>query len=241
MAVYGLKGGMPLTQKPTAEETDKKLKDVSQMYEKQFLREMLKAMRGTVHESGLIKTSQAEQIFREQLDGEYVDKWGEKGGIGLADLIHQQLVDRYGAKLGLSAPIARPQGPIALGEKANFSGKPVPSAGAEAGNKTTFRFDRVAVGESELRPPGLGAGLGADGLKAPWSGLLLGSRQLGSDETLMELQHDNGLKSQLVFRGIAAPGLQGTPIQAGQTIGLLSPEANSFFWTLENGPKSVSE
>lgn len=241
MSVYGLKGSMPLRTLPTAEETDKKLKDVSEMYEKQFLREMLKAMRGTVHESGLIKTSQAEQIFRDQLDGEYVDKWGDKGGIGLAGLIHSQLVERYGAKLGLKAPIARPQGPIAMSEKSNFTGRPVQAAGAETGSKTTFRFDRLSGGEAELRNPGLGAGLEANSLKAPWDGVLLGQRQLGSDEMLMDFQHENGLKSQLVFRGMASPGLQGAPVQAGQTIGILSPEANSFFWTLENGPKSVSE
>jgi flagellar protein FlgJ len=242
MGVHGLKGMQSLRTLPTPEEHDKKLKEVSSMYEKQFLREMVKAMRGTVQESGLIKVNQAEKIFREQLDSEYVDKWSDKGGIGLADLIHQQLVEKYGAQLGLKGHIAKPKGPIAIGENSNyagFNGRAIQAA-AESGKKVTYRFDR-ALANAELQQPGLGSGLGSNALKAPWDGVLTGSRKLGSDEFLVEMTHDNGLKSQFVFRGLPNSVTAGGSVQAGQTIGILSPEAKSFFWTLEHGPQGVSE
>lgn len=238
MTVSSLKGGLPLRPQTTPEQADQKLRDVSSMYEKQFLREMMKAMRGTVPEGGLVKTSQAEQIFREQLDGEYVEKWGDKGGIGLADLIHQQLLEKYGTRLGLKVPVAKPKGPIALTENSNFTGRTLQPQ-AESGRKLTYRFDRGPA--AELQPPGLGAGLGANAIKAPWDGILTGTRRLGSDEYLMEMSHENGIRSQFVFRGLPSPGLAGASVQGGQTIGILSPEAQSFFWTLENGLQSRSE
>lgn len=242
MSIEGLKGGpRALRQAPTPEQQDAKLKEVSKMYERQFLGEMMKAMRGTVQESGLVKVSQGEKIFREQLDGEYLDKWADKGGLGLQDMIYSQLIDRYGTQLGIKNPVAKPRGPIALGENSNFTGMPVIPAGAESTSKLTYRFDRGALDDVQLQEPGLGSNLSANSLKAPWDGVLTGSRKLGSDEHLVEVSHTNGLKSQMVFRGLPSPGLQGTSVQAGQTIGVLSPEAKSFFWSVENGPKSVSE
>ncbi|MFN7728627.1 MAG: rod-binding protein [Bdellovibrio sp.] len=242
MAVDGLKGGaMPLRKAFTPEQQEARLKDVSKQYEKQFLGEMLKAMRGTVQEGGLVKVSQAEKIFRDQLDGEHVDKWADKGGIGLQDIIYDQLMDKYGTQLGIKTPVAKPRGPIPLGDKSNFSGTFVQPHGAESKQKVTYRFDRTSLNEVQLQQPGLGSNLSANALKAPWDGVLTGSQRLGSEEHLVEVSHTNGLKSQLVFKGLPSPGLTGTSVQAGQTIGVLSPEAKSFFWSVENGPKSVSE
>ena len=241
MAVSSLSGMKPVHQLASPEEQDKKLRNVSSLYEKQFLGEMLKAMRGTVQESGLVKTNQAEKIFQEQLDGEYVQKWADKGGIGLSDLIYHQLIDKYGAKLGITNSLAKPKGPLALGENANFSGRVVNETNDQS-KKVTYRFDRQINAEgNEFQAPGLGASLGANALKAPWDGVLLGTKRLGAEEFVTEIQHADGLKSQFVFRGIPSSGLSAGPIQAGQNIGVLSPEAKSFFWTVENGPKSVSE
>ncbi len=244
MGIESLKPG-PRALRPTntPEQTETKLRDAAKAYEKQFLGEMMKAMRGTVQESGFVKVNQAEKIFRDQLDGEHVGAWADKGGLGLQDLIYDQLVERYGSQLGLKAPVAKPRGPIDLTEKSNFTGQLIKPVGAESTSKLTYKFDRRILDSAELQEPqgGLGSGLAANGLKAPWDGVLTGSRKLGSDEHLMELSHTNGLKSQLVFRGLPSPGGIGTAVQAGQTIGVLSPEAKSFFWSLENGPKSVSE
>src|SRR5689334_1125052 len=99
----------------TAEQQDQKLKDVGKLYEKQFLREMMKQMRSTVgEESGFMPTGQAEKIFRGQLDEEYVEKWGDRGGIGLGDMIYKQLIEKYGAQLGIKPQEMRPAGPIKI-------------------------------------------------------------------------------------------------------------------------------
>ena len=60
---------------------DKKLRDVAKLYETQFLRQMHKAMKGTVQKSGFIKEGMAEKIFQEKLDHKHIDQWGDKGGM----------------------------------------------------------------------------------------------------------------------------------------------------------------
>ena len=55
--------------------TEEKFREVAEMYEKHFIREMMKEMRSTVHESGFMKQNNAEKMFREQLDDDYADKW----------------------------------------------------------------------------------------------------------------------------------------------------------------------
>src|SRR4051812_46117802 len=99
--------GLPPAEVKTTEE---KFREVAELYEKHFMREMVKAMRSTVPESGLIQANQAEKIFREQLDDNYVDKWSERGGVGFADVIYKQLMDRYGSVLQ-KQKLGRPQGP----------------------------------------------------------------------------------------------------------------------------------
>ncbi len=243
MSIESLKGMKPLQTRPTAEQQDKKLHEVSAMYEKQFLREMLKAMRGTIQESGLIKTNQAEKIFKEQLDGEYVDKWSEKGGIGLADMIHKQLIEKYGPQLGITKQIAKPHGPIALNEKNNFTGSALVPL-AESGKKVTYRIDRTPAPSDasvNLKTPGLGGGMGDNALKSPWDGILIDSKKLGSDEHLMQIEHANGLKSSFVFRGLPSAGPVGQNVEAGQTVGFLSPEAKAFFWSFEKSPENRVE
>lgn len=213
----------------TPEQQDKKLREVGDLYEKQFLREMLKAMRGTVKESGFIKSNQAEKIFREQLDHEYVEKWGEKGGIGMSDLIYNQLIDKYGAQLGIRPPVEKPKGPLPLDEKSNFNSPPIVST--KSSDKLSFQFlknfDQPTMGITTV--------------KMPWQGKLMSSTKLGADEHLLKIIHDNGLKSQLVFRGQVYPGLVGEQLQASDSIGLLSPEARAFFWNVEPISKAVSE
>lgn len=219
----------PLRQPLTPEQQEKKLKNVGELYEKQFLREMVKAMRGTVTEGGFIKANQAEKIFREQLDQEYVEKWGEKGGIGLADMIHQQLLDKYGAQLGIRAPIAKPKGPLPLDEKSTFLAQPPRSA--VGSRKFSMEFVK------DLEQPTLGL----SSIRMPWEGKLMSSTKLGVDEYMLDLAHDNGFRSQLVFKGQPMAGIKGQDLQAGDRIGVLSPEARAFFWHTEPVSNPVSE
>ncbi|MNT48555.1 hypothetical protein D3C72_1853400 [compost metagenome] len=82
-------------------------------------------------------------------------------------------------------------------------------------------------------------------VKAPWDGVLLGKKTLADNQTLVEIEHDNGLKSQMVFAGTVGKISEGQKLQAGETLGVLSPEAKSLYWTVESkpeaGPQTVSE
>lgn len=217
-----------LHQAPTADDQDKKLREVGKLYEKQFLREMVKQMRATIQESGFIKKNQAEKIFSEQLDQNYVEQWGDKGGIGLGDLVYNQLIEKYGVQLGIKPQQAKPQGPLTLDQKSNFAGR-LRSAPAE--KSWSFEFARdLSQPTSSLQS-----------VRAPWEGKLLSATKLESDETLLEVLHDSGLKSRLTFRGEPVKGLVGKDLQAGEEIGLLSPQARSLIWNVEPVSKSVSE
>src|SRR5262245_47892062 len=92
-----IQGSFPLRTSPEQKlkEQDGQLREAAKMYENHFLNEMVKAMRSTVkHDDGLIKQNFGEKIFSEQLDQQYVDGWANKGGVGLADLIYNQLRER---------------------------------------------------------------------------------------------------------------------------------------------------
>ena len=89
-------GAIPLKSSVTEQDLKKKFDEVGKMYEEQFLRELVKAMRSTVAESSLIPKTQAEKIFQEQLDHKIIENWGDQGGLGLGSIISQQLVEKYG-------------------------------------------------------------------------------------------------------------------------------------------------
>lgn len=216
--------------KPQQKTPDQKLRDVSDMYEKHFLREMMKAMRSTVHEGGFVQSNQAEKIFKEQLDEHYVEKWGERGGIGLSDMIYKQLLDKFGVMMGIKAPVAKPQGPLPLDAKSEFRAQPFQHPGKK--QSVSYRIGRTDDTQAEAaREP----------VKAPWDGVLLGKKSLADNQTMIEIEHDNGLKSQMVFKGGVSNVSTGQKLQAGDTLGFLSPEAKSLYWTVEPGPETVSE
>lgn len=213
---------MQLHARPTAEQQEGRLREASKLYERQFLGEMMKAMRSTVQESGLIKSSQAEKIFREQLDGQYLDKWADEGGLGLQQVIYNQLVDKYGAALGIKIPAARPQGPLALGSKDQFQGRIV----GNTEQKTQMAFERkdtFASSNAEALTE----------LKSPWSGKVLSMSQIGGEQYEIKIQHTPDLVGQFVFRGMPNQLTKGQDIKAGMGLGLLSPESKQFFWNIE--------
>lgn len=205
---------------PVRKTPEEKLREASQMYEKLFLREMMKGMRNTVGESGFIKQNAAEKLFREEMDAETVNNWSNTQGLGLADMIYNNLVEKYGAQLGIKEKMKNPHGPIALDEKSNYAG-PVRARSATSSD-VTYRFDRKADA----------AGGEPTSLTAPWSGNITESRNLGDGVHLLGLSHDDGLSGRFIFRGTPDRLTLGQSVQGGERIGLLSPEAKSFFWTL---------
>jgi len=108
----------PLTADQKKEMQEQQLQKAAKAYEKYFLDEMVKAMRSTVpKEDGLIKKNFAEQLYRDNLDQEYVKNWTEAGGIGLGDMIYKQIKEQLETYQG-GGGLPR-KGPIPLESEGN--------------------------------------------------------------------------------------------------------------------------
>lgn len=210
---------------PEPKSIQTKFREVSDLYEKQFMREMVKAMRSTVQESGLVKTNQAEKIFREQLDDQYVDKWSEKGGVGFSDIIYDQLMQKYGPVLN-KAQLKQPHAPIAMDPKSN----------------TAIKFE-VTKNSNDKNGQRLDMAISAkDGhwdrsqVVSPWAGTLLNKIALGEDQQALEIDHGNGLLGRYVFKGQVADLSPSAKLEAGQVLGRVSPDAKALYWSLHGSP-----
>jgi flagellar protein FlgJ len=241
----------PIKAAPLAEKrgqvTEEKFHEVSELYEKYFIREMMKQMRSTVQEGGFIKQSNAEKIFRDQLDDQYADQWTKAGGIGLSDLIYDQLMDKFGAQMGLRKPLDRPQGPIELNSKANFTGVVGalrPAAAAPANPNPTANPDsnpnlgpNLTANRQETLTLKLKSDEASQGVvTSPWAGTLLEKKYMDADQIQYRIKHDNGLESLIMTRGTGLGPEQklaaGDILRAGQALGLASP-ASPLFWTVK--------
>ncbi len=220
----------PLSGKAKA--ADDKLHEVADMYEQHFIREMMKQMRSTVQESGFIKKNSAEKIFNDQLDDKYAEQWGKTGSFGLSSMIYDQLVQKFGAQMGIRSPVEKPNGPIELNSKSNFSGIArseisEKSAVAKVSEPMTFKFETDVQEKSQI--------------KSPWAGTLLDKKYLEMDQIQYRIKHDNGLESLILSRGTGlGPDLQLSPgdtLQSGQQLGWATA-ASPLFWTVKS---NVSE
>lgn len=70
-----------------------KLKAVAQQFEAIFIQQMFKDMRNTIPEGGLVERGNADEVYTQLQDAEAAKIMAEQGGIGLADLMLQQLLD----------------------------------------------------------------------------------------------------------------------------------------------------
>ena len=69
-----------------------KLRETAQDFEAIFIRQMFKEMRNTVHHEGLIEKDNASDTYDQLQDMEAARIAARQGGIGLADLMMQQLM-----------------------------------------------------------------------------------------------------------------------------------------------------
>lgn len=194
---------------------EKQLRDVASLYEKQFLREMVKQMRTTVSESELMPSSFGEKYYREQLDHQYVESWGDTGGIGLGKMIYDQLLDRYGDRLGIRVPKEKVKGPLPLKQQDQWTGE------IQEKNKA-IQFIRKDQGDGK-----------PTNIESPWAGKWLGSFQLENGMRAAKIQHD-GVQSLLVgdFQFSDAKAV-GDHVNAGDGLGTLAPNSQSFLWRIE--------
>ena len=69
-----------------------KLRETAQEFEAIFIRQMFKEMRKTVPKDGLFETDNATETYNQLQDMEAARIAAQQGGIGLADLMMQQLM-----------------------------------------------------------------------------------------------------------------------------------------------------
>lgn len=80
------------TPKKVAGRDPEKLKESAQQFEAIYIQQMFKEMRNTIPKGGLIERGNADDIYTQLQDAEAAKVMAEQGGIGLADLMLQQLL-----------------------------------------------------------------------------------------------------------------------------------------------------
>lgn len=202
---------------------DKKFREVATLYEQQFIREMVKAMRSTVDPSGLVEQNFAEKIFREKLDDEYVQGWSQRGGVGLGDVIFNQLKERFGSR----SPDMPPAGPIPLNKG--------PANLKSDGQDQAPQFHMIETPQQPHSSQFLFQGP-SEGFEvsSPWSGKV--SQVFASDEgrQVIEIDHTNGLRSKLVFEGLTEGSLRGKEILSGEKLGISNGSSSTLSWKVTN-------
>lgn len=68
-----------------------RLKEACRGFESLFIRVLLKEMRSTVTKSTIFGDRREERYFTEMLDDSLAESMAESGGIGLADVLYDQL------------------------------------------------------------------------------------------------------------------------------------------------------
>ncbi len=101
----GFADELKAAQKNTLDDPEyrQKLKDACKGFESMFIQMMWKEMRRTVPEDSLFGESNGEKIFRDMLDTEMVDRMSDAGGLGLADVMYNQLTSQYQARKDMDA------------------------------------------------------------------------------------------------------------------------------------------
>lgn len=226
---------------------DKRVLDAAKMYEKYFLGQMMKAMRSTVHRSDLEKQSMGEGIYRDQLDDQYVDTWGERGGIGLADMIHDELIGKAEMmkmrRAAMKAAKGKVRTPMALTDRDVLKVRKLPGVKTDGAGGVTIETVLVSLEKSTARPED-----GPESVRSPWTGKITklesadGKVVLGL-ETAIEVigsstddvkaapaaaKPEPARKVELAFDGVAFQVNVGDIVQAGQTVGHLGKSARGI-------------
>lgn len=232
MSAMKIQKGLPV--RPQQINPEAKLREASKMYEEYFLSEMVKAMRQTVDHSSLNEPSMAEKIYSEKLDGQRVEAWANRGGVGLADIIYNQISERFMGGGGRMRGI-RPEGPvqiqkgttIKIDESHTQPSGSIPIVKPQSTlpkNEVSFlyEFDK----NSQQTPTA------AREVKSPYDGEVLQLFRAGEDRQVIKLAHDDGLVSTLSFVGRSSDLRLGEQVAAGQKLGSLSHEARGLTWQL---------
>lgn len=89
-----LSQAMTQTSKKAPGRDPEKLKKTAQQFEAVYIQQMFKEMRKTIPNNGLIERGNADDIYTQFQDAEAAKIMAEQGGIGLAELMVQQLIGK---------------------------------------------------------------------------------------------------------------------------------------------------
>ena len=84
----------PAAAAPNKNVSEAKLQKACREFESIFINHMLKTMRSTVDEGGLIENSNASQIIKSMFDENLARGIAQGGGIGLAKIMFEYLKDQ---------------------------------------------------------------------------------------------------------------------------------------------------
>lgn len=209
---------------------DQRVLDAAKMYEKYFLGQMMKAMRSTVHRSELQPQSMGEGIYREQLDDQYVDTWGERGGIGLAEMIHDELIGKAEMlkqrRLAMKAAKGKTRTPMALTDRDVLKVRKLPAVKSDAAGENTMETVLVSLGRTTARPED-----GPESVRSPWAGAIT---KLDSKDGKVVIGLEVGTeprvdrKVEIAFDGVTFQVNLGDVVKAGQVVGHLGKSARGI-------------
>jgi Rod binding domain-containing protein len=203
------------------------LKEAAKGFENQFLNQMVKSMRSTVHhDDGLIKQNFAEQIFTENLDQKYVEGWADRGGVGLADMIYKQISERYFADTKKDFGKAPGMMPIQPGKDAHHFmpiSDPVKMKVIEPGPEAKLQY-RFEVQDPSGKPYDV---------QAPLAGKVVDQARLADGWSVLRLDHGQGKTSELTFPGRLAENVSGQEVGTGQKLGVLDPSRPVMAWKFD--------
>jgi flagellar protein FlgJ len=193
---------------------DPRMLEAARAFENQFLRQIVTEMRKTVPKDELIPDSMAENIFKEQLDSEYVNKWVDGGGIGLANMIYDQLNDKYGHVQKLSP---KAQGEVLPLKISNH--KSLAHDLLTRNDSSLFLMKRLKSGMEIKSSRPLEKNVP---LQSPLAGLVLQSAALEDGRQMVVVKHDEGLVTKIVHNGENAVKT-GQRVLAGEMLAELVP------------------
>lgn len=76
---------------PSSRREEAKLQQACSQFEELFLTQMMAQMRKTVPKGGMLSGGQQQEMFNGMLDQERAKAWAQEGGIGLANMLFQQM------------------------------------------------------------------------------------------------------------------------------------------------------
>lgn len=193
---------------PSPQGRDPKMLEAARSFENQFIRQMISEMRKTVPQDELLGNSMADDIFRDQLDDKYADQWVDQGGIGLADMIYNQLYEKYGPQAhqqqhgkapGEFLRVPQGAGATSSGTPGRQVLKNGPRDILSQADKSLFLMKMSQNGFTMKSKEPLPEQVG---LRSPFSGTVLQAASLDDGRQMVVVRHDQGLISRFVHTGV---------------------------------------